>query len=198
MDKYEILEKLNEMKSQFNESIAELISAKFAKNYNKLRNASDDTRNVEASIGKDMTITLGFKGDAVTNSMVRTVVRTQVFQSAFNEAYGEAYNEVLSSDNDKWNEYMDLYGQVEENVEMADEQILWNSNANANDDNELKNVLSRIAYEDIESANQSNQRFMPNPNVVVKLNGVEQADKEPWLHATWEHTYAFAISTGDN
>ena len=91
---------------------------------------------------------------------------------------------------------MNLYGQVEENVDMAYEQILWNGNAH--DDKELKNVLSNLAYEDIESTNQDNQRFLPNPYVVVKLNGVEQTEKEPWLHVTWEHTEAFAISIGDN
>lgn len=184
MEKNQIIEKLNEMKNQFNESIAELISAKFAENYNSLRDCSDDTRHVEASIDKDMTITLGFKGDAVTTNMVRTVVRGQVFVSAFNTAYGEAYNEVLTSDNDKWNEYINLYGQVEDYVEMAKEQIKM-EHGDANDDEELEDMLSRIAYENIESQNKSNQRFVPNQDVVVKLNGVEQAEKLPWTYNMW-------------
>ena len=184
MEKNQIFEKLNEMKNQFNKSIAELISAKFAENYNKLRNASDDTRNVEASIDKDMTITLGFKGDAVTTNMVRTVVRGQIFQAAFNEAYGEAYNEVLTSDNDKWNEYMNLYAQVDEYVDMAKE-LIEAEEGDANDDEELEDTLSRIAYENIEQDNRNNQRFVPNQDVVVKLNGVEQAEKMPWTYNMW-------------
>ena len=184
MEKKQILEKLDEMKNQFNESIAELISAKFAENYSRLRDCSDDTRHVEASIDKDMTITLGFKGDAVTTNMVRTVVRGQVFQSAFNEAYGEAYYEVLTSDNDEWNKYMNLYGQVEDYVEMAKELIKM-ENGDANDDEELENTLSRIAYENIESANKASQRFVPNQDVVVKLNGVEQEKRVPWTMNMW-------------